>query len=471
MSHFTVIVCLTQADVDKHGDIEDVVAEALIPFKEVGWGANDPEGLYENYCEWHDSVPEYRQEYEEQSVQSFRYLLGSCDFFTRVVEKLGDKIPASEILEHRAAIDEADTLSKEELGWGTANPSQVVRDKAVDAFVEKHGALLEGLFTKDLFGSMEEWVEFYHGYKPLEGKPSRYGYYSNPRSYWDWYSIGGRWRGMFKIRGESLRLENGIGEPGVGELIAMEKGESLKTYSTRDVDIVRKDQLDWEAMEAKAEEQALLHYRVYRAFWNQGCPHNFRFQDPEDEDKSEWMNFSVETLAEHVGLCDRERSGEVTEDSPYWQHVQDYIAAGSLQTAMLKHADAVEKQAAEAKTAGRPNFLFSSEFVHTPEDLIIGGVDEIIRFFFREATPYVQIFKKCPGTAEQWWTEFKWNYPLISSYALLTTDGEWKAPGEMGWWGCSSDTLEDRIKHAREKEQFFRDLPDETWLVNVDCHI
>jgi len=55
----------------------------------------------------------------------------------------------------------------------------------------------------------------------------------------------------------------------------------------------------------------------------------------------------------------------------------------------------------------------------------------------------------------------------IVSFALLK-DGVWYEKGEMGWWGITKD------EKADWDDQFyklFQELPDETLLSVVDCHI
>ena len=63
-------------------------------------------------------------------------------------------------------------------------------------------------------------------------------------------------------------------------------------------------------------------------------------------------------------------------------------------------------------------------------------------------------------------------YASFSTYAVVTPDGEWHAPGEMGWFGCSSETDEEfRDWYDHYKERFI-DTADPDWILTiVDCHI
>lgn len=59
----------------------------------------------------------------------------------------------------------------------------------------------------------------------------------------------------------------------------------------------------------------------------------------------------------------------------------------------------------------------------------------------------------------------------VPGYALLTLEREWIAPGEMGWFGMSTDGQGDRDEYTRVANEYIDRLPDSTWLILVDCHI
>ena len=60
----------------------------------------------------------------------------------------------------------------------------------------------------------------------------------------------------------------------------------------------------------------------------------------------------------------------------------------------------------------------------------------------------------------------------FSTYAVVTPDGKWHAPGEVGWFGASSESeeeLRDWQAHYRER---FLDTADKDWILTIcDCHI
>ena len=60
----------------------------------------------------------------------------------------------------------------------------------------------------------------------------------------------------------------------------------------------------------------------------------------------------------------------------------------------------------------------------------------------------------------------------FGTYAVITPDGKWHSTGEMGYFGGSSDTAEDREKWAKSFfDTFIKDADQELILVIVDCHV
>jgi hypothetical protein len=57
-----------------------------------------------------------------------------------------------------------------------------------------------------------------------------------------------------------------------------------------------------------------------------------------------------------------------------------------------------------------------------------------------------------------------------TTYALVTED-EWIAPGEMGWFGLSTDETIDREAYDNKFVSYLKSLPKNTAITVVDCHI
>lgn len=59
----------------------------------------------------------------------------------------------------------------------------------------------------------------------------------------------------------------------------------------------------------------------------------------------------------------------------------------------------------------------------------------------------------------------------VPGFAYLGLDGVWQAPGEMGWFGMSSDAEADRVVYRRRMNELLDGLDPAVILVAVDCHI
>ena len=56
------------------------------------------------------------------------------------------------------------------------------------------------------------------------------------------------------------------------------------------------------------------------------------------------------------------------------------------------------------------------------------------------------------------------------SYALIDLEGDWRAPGEVGWFGMTSSTPETEAQHREEIQTYLASLSPQTWICFVDCH-
>ena len=99
--------------------------------------------------------------------------------------------------------------------------------------------------NKDSYESLDEFVNEWYGYhKNEEGV---YGRMTNPNAKWDWYLLGGRWTGFFKVKD----VEEGfIGEPGT----MTPKAEQGR------LDMCKKKNIDVESMRKDARESAEKEY-------------------------------------------------------------------------------------------------------------------------------------------------------------------------------------------------------------------
>jgi hypothetical protein len=95
---------------------------------------------------------------------------------------------------------------------------------------------------KEKYPDFTEYIEDYCGYDRNK-ETGKYGYWHNPNSKWDWYSLGGRWSGSFKLKtSKILELAEAAGSPVLGNPGVFDN----KPYF--DADIAEKGDIDWDAM-------------------------------------------------------------------------------------------------------------------------------------------------------------------------------------------------------------------------------
>jgi len=56
-------------------------------------------------------------------------------------------------------------------------------------------------------------------------------------------------------------------------------------------------------------------------------------------------------------------------------------------------------------------------------------------------------------------------------FAALTLDGKWMQRGNMGWWGMDDSTKESTRAHYEAFRDYITSIPEDTWIIFVDCHI
>lgn len=215
----------------------------------------------------------------------------------------------------------------------------------------------------------------------------------NPKSKWDWYVIGGRWRGFFKAKDGA---KTAVGVPGTlgGDPVGAD-----------DADVLRREDVDLEAMRQPAREAA-------EQTWDKA---HAVIKDIEEEALG-WEQLYAEAKAAKA-----EVGGELVEGD---------IAA-------LRDAYRAQPRVKALMAA------------------------ELIGPFGNDAADYQVSREEYVRRAE---------LSAITPYAYVK-DGVWNAPGDMGWWGMSTDTGNERLRFAEEFNAMFEALPGDMLLTLVDCHI
>lgn len=203
---------------------------------------------------------------------------------------------------------------------------------------------------------------------------------TNPNKKWDWWELGGRWTGFFKMKPNRPPIM--VGRPGLMTERA-KRGHG---------DVAKKRDIDFDGMRDEAGDKAAERWDVVNA-----------------------------VLREHPPL-------ETWESArARFENIDDARDFYHKQPAMV--ALRANKQASE----------------HTLWD----GPDK----YLVSRVEYVQRARDS----------------AISTFAVVR-DGKWYERGKMGWWGVVSDEKDD-AEWSRQFAALLDELPDDTLLSVVDCHI
>lgn len=161
MSHFTVLVALE--------DVSESIDEIMEPFWEQ---TENPD-----YLEFIDAEEQHRTQYESKGINCVRMPNGTiCLPYDPIFSKLYTV--------------ENGVVYKEEFGQ-LHHKKRTKKAKKIQ--------FLPDYPYKKLYKSFVNFLEDYHGYQ-YNKTENRYGYYTNPNAFWDWYQIGGRWAYSFLVK-------------------------------------------------------------------------------------------------------------------------------------------------------------------------------------------------------------------------------------------------------------------------------
>lgn len=115
------------------------------------------------------------------------------------------------------------------------------------------GYTLKKLPFKEVYTDIETFANEYSGYHVTED--GRFGHYSNPNAKWDWYQIGGRWSGYFRLKDGAA---GNLGESGLG-------GRDKRVENGKYADQCRKGDVDVEWMREQARFKAREYFNALDA--------------------------------------------------------------------------------------------------------------------------------------------------------------------------------------------------------------
>lgn len=95
---------------------------------------------------------------------------------------------------------------------------------------------------QERYKDFDTFAKEYHGYAKNEN--DRYGYYFNPDAKWDWYSLGGRWKGMLLVKADLV--DNDAALIGESSIFDDEEQDAPKGYVWVDQAMIK--DVEWELM-------------------------------------------------------------------------------------------------------------------------------------------------------------------------------------------------------------------------------
>ena len=210
---------------------------------------------------------------------------------------------------------------------------------------------------------------------------------TNKNAKWDWYQIGGRWTGFWKLRSGS---KGEVGSPG----IMTPKAEAGRA------DVVRKGDIDIEAMRDDAGKKAATEYDLVAQLFGGTIPtmeylwKNLLKDDSMNITKKRDLYHNQESLTLFKNLLKENK--DISEKLGYWVELDSFQVTREL---------------------------------------------------------YIQDARN----------------RALSTFAFVR-DGKWFERGTMGWWACVSHEMDD-YKWYSEFNKMLDELPEDTILTVVDCHI
>jgi hypothetical protein len=417
MSHYSVLV------------IGENVDEQLAPFHEF-----ECTGLNDQYVQEIDKTEEVRKEYESHTETRYKDPDGNLhDPFTAEGNwdpRFWRELTPEEDAKYGKILSASEMEDGTKLYSGEWHDGGKYRTKA---FVwPSEGWSEVKVPTRDV-ETLAQFIEGWNGHKTIKvgdmpdlEDEHKYGYCvvdengevikdvdrTNPERKWDWYSVGGRWIGFFKLKAEVAgKLDRRIG---LGTQSLLDKDDPPGIDRA---DQCMKQDIDVEGMRSEAATKAAEEYDLFltvtsESFIDPDPPHR-RIQlegDPAGFKPRMPRHLSWEQVqAKH-------RTGEDVDYDASRKEYQGQLAVKALRA----HKDTIWFEP--------DNFLCTRE--------------EYIERARRKA---------------------------ITTFAVVK-DGKWYERGGMGWFGVVHGE-KDYDAWLKEFSELVDSLPDETLLTVVDCHI
>jgi len=274
MSHFTVLV------------LGDNPEEQLAPYCEQD----------EKYMSFVDKTKELEKEYNTKKTSEF-YCSSSCSWGMEISEDFYKKLSRKKVGENlEQVIEKKPGLFYYEKGKYYKGYYAIPSGKRMKSFrwfkvisvletthpdknicfegkiCVQRVARPKKIPMSQKYKTVEDFAKDYCGYQEKNGK---YGYMSNENSKWDWYELGGRWTGFFKLK-SGAKGKNG--KPGL-----MTSPAKLGT-----TDQAFKKDIDFDAMYAEKLEDAIKTYEAFEKLYK---------ENPQEALDKAYLDFGVENTS------------------------------------------------------------------------------------------------------------------------------------------------------------------------------
>ena len=208
------------------------------------------------------------------------------------------------------------------------NPFDGLRFSTQDKFEFPEGSVEKETPFKDYYKSFQQFAEDYHGFSDPEETTGHYGYWTNPNAKWDWYQIGGRWHGFFRLKEGTTGAKGSLG------LMTKDKGPGY-------ADQALKRDIDLSYMRREAAMKAREEYRKIAALFGGIIPRIKSWQSIREEykDDIEKAREIYNSQPEVIKLRKSDMGPFVSlEDYPESEHIFAEIARNNVLTtfAVLK---------------------------------------------------------------------------------------------------------------------------------------
>lgn len=270
-------------------------------------------------------------------------------------------------------------------------------------------------------------VDFYNDYNQymldcgytFNDKIQKFGYYENPNAKWDWWKLGGRWCGFFKLK------EGCKGALGSSSLVTDD------FFKGNYADSALKGDIDFDFMINTARDKANIEFDIIEQLL---CNNDLNFNNITTYSFTELINEPSKVYTLNKNLSSK------------------YSTPSSIKTILEEGVCS-------------SNFISAIRYFYNLQTIVkIINTEDRLRCFdccidkycLNKENPRESYINKSVKTA-------------YTTFAVVYK-GEWFERGTMDWWGCVSDE-KDLDTWAKEFNELVLSLQDDTLLSLIDCHI